>query len=82
MNDDTNDDVSNYVGVSDDVNDYVGTSNDASNDVGDYVGGSNDTNNEWWWCPWQPFSEWKQCQPHISYSILIENASFFVFTIF
>jgi hypothetical protein len=46
MNDDTSDDVSNYVGVSDDVSDYVGASNDASDDVGDYVGVSNDTNNE------------------------------------
>ncbi len=49
MNNDVNNDVSDYVGASDDVSDYVGV----SDDVSDYIGVSDGASNGWWWCSWQ-----------------------------
>ncbi len=38
INNDVNNDASNYVGASDDASDYVGANDDASDG--------------WWWCLW------------------------------
>ncbi len=39
VNNDANDDASNYVGASD--------------DAGNYVDPSDELSDGWWWCPWQ-----------------------------
>jgi hypothetical protein len=52
VDNDANDDASDYVSASNDIGDYVVTNNDvgdyvgASNDVGDYVGASDDASDD------------------------------------
>jgi hypothetical protein len=49
VNDEANNDASNYVNAYNDASNYV----DVNNDANDYVGASDDVSDGWWLCLWQ-----------------------------